>query len=89
MRAPVGNTCPDINQCIKWLKICKDNIETAIDTLNFSDLEVPSKVMNALDEAHKYCDIEKELEELRAANSALRDWGYELANELEDLKRDL
>lgn len=89
MKAPVGHTCKDIDQCIKWLKICKDNIESAIDTLNFSDLEVPGKVMNALDEAHKYCDIEKELEELRDANSALRDWGYELANELEKLKSEL
>jgi hypothetical protein len=88
MKAPVGYTCKDIDQCIKWLKICKDNIETALNILYNCD-DVPRIVIDALDEAHKHCDIEKELEELRAANSALRDWGYELASELEDLKRDL
>jgi len=88
MKAPVGNTCPDINQCIKWLKICKDNIETAINTLGTCN-DIPRIVIEALDEAHKYCDLDKELEELRDANSALRDWGYELANELEKLKSEL
>lgn len=88
MKAPVGHTCKDIDQCIKWLKTCKENIETALNTL-YNCEDIPSVVIEALDEAHKYCDIEKELEELRAANSALRDWGYELANELEELKREL
>lgn len=89
MKAPVGNTCPDIDNCIKWLKVTKASIETAIDTLNYSDLDVPIKVLDALDEAHKYCDIESELEQLRDANSKLRDWGYELLSELKELKREL
>lgn len=88
MNAPVGHTCKDIDQCIKWLKICKDNIETALNTL-YNCEDIPCSVINALDEAHKYCDIEKELEKLRSANSALRDWGYELYEELEQLKREL
>lgn len=88
MRAPVGNTCPNIDQCIRWLKISKDNIEVALNTL-YNCEDIPRIAIDALDEAHKYCDIEKELEELRSANSALRDWGYELASELEDLKREL
>jgi hypothetical protein len=88
MKAPIGYTCKDIDQCIKWLKICKENIEVALNTLYICE-NIPGNVIDALDEAHKYCDIEKELEELRSANSALRDWGYELSNELEELKRDL
>ena len=88
MRAPVGNTCPNIDQCIKWLKICRDNIDYCLYTLD-PDSESSSRIESALIEAKMYCDIDKELEELRDANSALRDWGYELANELEKLKSEL
>ena len=87
MKAPVGYTCPDINQLITWLNTAKDHILKAIDRI---DPEWDSyDLQKNLDEAYKYCDIEKELEELRSANSALRDWGYELDEELEQLKREL
>ena len=87
MRAPIGYTCPDINQLITWLSTAKENILKAIDRI---DPEWDSyDLQKNLDEAYKYCDVEKELEELRSANSALRDWGYGLASELEYLKREL
>ena len=88
MRAPVGNTCPNIDQCITWLKTARDQIEYCINTLD-PDSESSSRIEDALIEAKNYCDIDKELEELRDANSALRDWGYELSNELEKLKSEL
>ena len=88
MRSPVGNTCPNIDQCIRWLKISKNNIEVALNTL-YNCEDIPQIAIDALDEAYKYCDIEQELEELRSANSALRDWGYELASEVEELKREM
>ena len=88
MKAPVGYTCPDINQCITWLNTAKENILRATTELENLD-ERPYEALSALDEAYKYCDVEKELEELRSANSALRDWGYELYEELEQLKREL
>jgi len=87
MKAPVGYTCPDINQCITWLSTSKEHI---IEAINCIDSEWDSyDLKKHLDEAYKYCDIEKELEELRSANSVLRDWGYELYEELEQLKREL
>jgi hypothetical protein len=87
MKAPVNYTCPDIDICIAWLKTSKDHILAAINCID-SEWDAYD-LQKHLDEAYKYCDIAKELEELRASNSALRDWGYELANELEKLKREL
>ncbi len=90
MRAPVGHTCPDIDNCIKWLKIAKTEIEDAIVEVEQGDeTNYTYGVISSLNEALKYIDIEDTLEELRHANSTLRDWGYEVAGELEDLKREL
>lgn len=90
MRAPVGHTCPDINQCIKWLDTAKSEIEYVISAIeNGDEVDYAGKALNALGEALKYIDIKGELEDLRSANSALRDWGYELSNELEKLKSEL
>jgi len=90
MKAPVSHTCPDIDQCIKWLAVAKSEIEFVISEIeNGDEINYAGKALNSLEEALKYIDIEKELEELRNANSALRDWGYELASELEELKREL
>lgn len=30
MRAPIGYTCPDIDNCIKWLNIAKSEIKDVI-----------------------------------------------------------
>jgi hypothetical protein len=90
MKAPVGFTCNDINVCIQWLKHAKSEIESVIDEITQGDeVHYKDKVLNCLDEALKYIDIFSELEDLRSANSALRDWGYELARELEELKSKL
>lgn len=90
MKAPVGHTCPDINGCIQWLKNAKSEIESVIDEITQGDeVHYQDKVLNSLDEALKYIDIFSELEDLRSANSKLREWGYELASELEDLKSKL
>ena len=90
MKAPVGHTCSDINQCIKWLDTAKSEIEYVISAIeNGDEVDYAGKALNALEEALKYIDIKGELEDLRSANSALRDWGYELASELEELKREL
>lgn len=90
MRAPVGHTCSSIDQCIKWLNIAKDEIESVYMRVEQGDeTDYTSTVLHSLNQALKYIDISGELEELRSANSTLRDWGYELANELEELKREL
>jgi hypothetical protein len=90
MRAPVGNTCPDIDDCIRWLDTAKTEIEFAYMKVEQGDeTDYTDKVLESLSEALKYIDISDTLERLRSANSALRDWGYELASELEQLKRDL
>jgi hypothetical protein len=90
MKAPVGFTCNDISACIQWLKHAKSQIESVIDEITQGDeVHYKDKVLNSLDEALKYIDIFSELEDLRSANSALREWGYKLTRELEDLKREL
>lgn len=95
--APVGHTCPDIDNCIKWLKLAADYIESAkVAADNIDDIADSEDVgaikdlvyglIDNLKEALNYIDISGELEELRNANSVLRDWGYELASEIETLE---
>lgn len=82
---PVKNTCPDINSIIATItSICKqmgrcdssDDVEGLIEDIQNwkNDLENIG--------VGKFC----EMETLRDANYALRTWGYELVEELENLE---
>ena len=79
-KEPVGNTCPKINyiqSCIKdAVKECKkeyDSFDLARD--GFSDV------------LYYIEDIPSELEEIRAANDKLREWGYALLDRVMELEK--
>ena len=80
---PVKQTCPDINRLQKIIIEIKDNfasfkeednVEDFLDSMNTASWELR--------------DIYDTLEELRSANSALRDWGHELTSLAESLESE-
>lgn len=77
MSAPVKNTCPDIDKVITWIasamKMAKDGRKAfpEADDL-FHDIY------------YELDGCEGMLEDLRKANSALRDWGYEMEKEVKE-----
>lgn len=79
MAAPVKNTCPDINRAIK-------NVQSAMRIANdaMKRHEKRSDDWDAYDDIDtELRNLEGELEDLRNANAALREWGEELTDELE------
>jgi predicted nuclease with TOPRIM domain len=77
MAAPVKITCPDIDKYIRWIKLVMVK-ERDLANMNEKDLFDTASAMNSeLQECIGY------LEDLRSSNSALRDWGEGLDEELE------
>lgn len=71
MSAPVKNTCPDIDKAIEY-------IQKAMKAAKEGRREFPAADIEFYD-IYSYLDgCEHLLNDLRKANSALRDWGYEL-----------
>ena len=80
---PVRNTCPDINRLQKTIKEIRDNFASFKEEDNIEDF------LDAMNTASwELRDIYNTLEELRNANSALRDWGYELTSLAENLESE-
>lgn len=78
-RAPIGHTCPDIDVIVGKAK------------------EIQSICESPEEEEHEFnyrwildltSDIISQIEDLRFSNSTLRDWGYELNDELEEAEAD-
>ena len=80
---PVKQTCPDINRLQKTIKEIRDNFASFKDTDNVEDF-----LSSMQDASWELKDIYSTLEELRNANSALRDWGYELTSLAENLESE-
>lgn len=96
MSAPVRHTCPDIDRCKKNLQQVRDYIDSAISNLEYLLRNAPndfdavfSSIKDDLNTTYSFADIDGELEELRDANSSLRDWGHELEKECRDLEDQL
>ena len=80
---PVRNTCPDINRLQKTIKEIRDNFASFKEEDNIEDF------LDARNTASwELRDIYNTLEELRNANSALRDWGNELTSLAENLESE-
>lgn len=78
MGAPVKHTCPNIDKAIKHLKNAYIEIKDAIE-----DKQTVNSISFELD------TVEEILEDVRSANHALREWGYELEKANASLESDL
>lgn len=81
---PVGNTCPMIDKvsaavqsAIKELNDC--------DTCSMSPNDWQSVIESAESELSGVAGI---MEDIRSANSALRDWGSEVESDMEELQKE-
>ena len=90
MREP-KHTCPDIDRVIRALKASIKDVEHAKslvqDAFNLTEVlaieNLLNNAMDILDQVVYDINLVDEMEELRGANSQLRDWGHYLDNELE------
>lgn len=80
---PVRNTCPDINRLQKTIKDIQSDFASFKDTDDVNDFL--DSINNASWELRNIYDT---LEELRSANSALRDWGHELTSLAEQMESE-
>jgi len=80
---PVKQTCPDINRIQKTINEIISNFDSFKEEDNVDDFLDSMK-----DASCELKDIYNTLEELRSANSALRDWGYELTSIVEGIERE-
>lgn len=80
---PVKQTCPDINRIQKTINEIINNFES------FKQEDVSEDFLSSMQDASwELQDIYDTLEELRNANSALRDWGFELTSLAENLESE-
>lgn len=80
---PVRNTCPAINRLQKTIKEINNNFAS------FKEEDSNEDFLDAMNNASwELQDVYDTLEELRNANSALRDWGNELTSLAENLESE-
>lgn len=77
---PVRNTCPIIDKLIKQI----NSIERELKYLKSFELE--ENISSSIDEIEgNIYDFEYDLEQLRSANSSLRDWGNDCVLEFDKM----
>lgn len=84
--APIGNTCPMIDNIIGRMEAAKNEAEYISKNPEQDSSEEVNLILGELVEAIK------EMEDIRSANSELRDWGneeHERANEAEKERDEL
>lgn len=80
---PVRHTCPDIDRLQKTIKEIRNDFATFNDTCDISDFI--SSMENA---SWELKSISETMEELRASNSSLRDWGNEMYEDAEKMENE-
>ncbi len=80
MAAPVKNTCPDIDKVIKSINAAVKYANEGLKT--FEKYSEPYELCR--DILYEIDGIDGTLEDLRSANDALRTWGTELEEEVEN-----
>lgn len=82
-REPVKNTCPDINLIISTIQGIIRDMEDVEETSVMDYLSSWKDDLKAIAIGHR-CD----LEDLRTANSALREWGNALVSDIIDVEEE-
>ncbi|BAQ92514.1 hypothetical protein [uncultured Mediterranean phage uvMED] len=83
MGAPVNNTCPDIDKVIKGIEEA-EKLSSDFYT-NFQDKKVSDIEEAFQDIANALFRLTDTMEDLRSANSSLRDWGESTESYASDL----
>ena len=84
MSAPIRHTCPDIDEVINAIQ---DAEKTAIDSQSIFDVTELHEALESI-ESELY-HLDGKMEDLRAANDALRTWGEEQEAEKEAFESEL
>lgn len=80
MSAPVKYTCPDIDRI-------KESISDIVKQMSQTDTAERETLSDWIDTLYSIAGGRRcDLEDLRSANSSLRDWGEDLEKEVEELK---
>lgn len=85
LKEPIGNTCPQINNMQKLLSNLINDMGYYARKDEFFRGEVTDSLSDWTSELNS---ISNDLEDLRNANSALRDWGNELVNAVEEITQE-
>lgn len=90
-RAPIGNTCPQINSVIEVLAGVADRLRDISDKLDLATLEAEAN--DIFEQSGNLRALFKgrcsPLEELRTANEALRNWGNEEAQSVDEAREEI
>lgn len=87
MGAPVGDTCPSINEVQKALRRGKQDLRNAQVSLNNEDVD---DAKSEIDDAIGYIDeAVGDLDKLRADNQSLRSWGHEQEARVAELEQEV
>lgn len=83
---PVRNTCPLIDRVIEDIERVRNEMQNMADSIyEHSNMQVVESLINW----QSRLNVDSKLEELRSANSALRDWGNDLLNEYDELEEEV
>ena len=80
--APIGNTCPAINNIIGKMELAKDEAEYIRKHLNADFDDEVTVIISELEA------VISDMEQIRDDNSTLRDWGNGLSDEKDELERE-
>lgn len=88
---PVKHTCPDIDKLVKRIRdIDRYTLDIERASNHIEDESLKGRILDIIGNIqYEVWDFDGKLEELRSANSALRDWGNDLVSEIESLESQL
>lgn len=87
MAAPVGNTCPLIDEVRDKIKSIARDTEIALDDFeNLPPCELKKALKEIVDNLEDLSSKWSTLEDIRDANSKLREWGEDSESRIDELE---